>query len=716
MVSFIFSYQLTPSKLSRAGDFVAPRVLYQSFLTSSKSNFLIGFIVITGGLIFAYVAKACIRVTATQQTSPIFPSKFFPTTRRTLRADSITLAYRLLYYKLQNAEDHPDIGLQAWHKLQQLFDLTLSRAAESKDTSILSISKYHYETLELFLKSVETRTSEQWAAYLDRRSHGRSRELFKDHSYAVHWLRLAAPVKYIDGNWLSRIHNSYIPFNLRRITRIAWQIFSEELGDGDLAKNHVYIYSKLLQSIGVYIGLGNSTTFVDASENPGEDPRVWAAAVAQLALGLFPEELLPEILGFNLAYEAVTLETLICVHELKELKVDPTYFNLHVTIDNADSGHTAMALRAVIELMKTCQNPTSADRMWRRIQAGYILAEGLPVSPRPLTSTEWMVLDIFSKKCGPAKTSHRSCKGKIGGRTLEQWLDPSCWEQRKYVFLEALGSSSWISRGRPEKTKLIQEIIWKGRMFGAFTLKETEVLKDWVVEMADMDRESPWGDMKTTAGLYSRFIGLHLTPKFHEASLQRFVKYDPKLLPDIPTQIPFQGLGICEFPWEILLAAGVPFQYYLSNPTRAATLRGMAVLRILRILNGLGDVGDLVAGMDEVFQPSNESAVDLASYMKNYDTKETSVILGREWTWLEAISIAPEANFQFLVGAQYAITLIMTASEGFKMRDRSKIIPLKDMGFKVYKELERLDLKRNWECERGFWATMDMMTQNCFLN
>jgi hypothetical protein len=39
------------------------------------------------------------------------------------------------------------------------------------------------------------------------------------------------------------------------------------------------------------------------------------------------------------------------IKELKELKLNDYYFLLHISIDNADSGHTAMAMHAVVKYM-----------------------------------------------------------------------------------------------------------------------------------------------------------------------------------------------------------------------------------------------------------------------------------------------------------------------------------------------------------------------------
>ncbi|KAF3207432.1 hypothetical protein TWF191_001009 [Orbilia oligospora] len=655
--------------------------------------------------------------------------------------------YRHLYHHLQNPESHPAAKLHAWKHLHQLFDITLSKALFSSSPTILSIPKYSRINLTDFLSTAERNTLTQWTSYLSRRSSGGKPEMILNRSHASHFLRLAAPAKYVDGVWLSGLHRSNTPLNLRPITRIAWQILSEELGDGDIARNHVYVYSQLLKSLDHMTNLNINTTgtannnnnnndnntagvpgadsqlfFIDESQSPGKDINSWIAAIAQLSLGMFPQELLPEILGFNLAYEAVTLETLVCAHELRELRLDPTYFNLHVTIDNADSGHTAMALHAVIELMKTCESVDEEDSMWRRVQAGYTLAQGLSVNPCPLTQTELDVLEIFSNKCGAATSAHLRCKAHIGGAKgmkLGEWMDPEKWEGRKYTFLEVLGSSSWVVPGKPEESRLIQEILWKGRMFGAFTVNETTVLKNWILEMLTMSAVERFErEIEESKGSYIRFVGScppalksqDIDPVHHTTLETKFE--DPVLpeIPEIPSELPINIVPRDFDPCELLLATAIPLQHYLSSSTKSATQRGMTVLKILRVLNGLADVGNLIAGMDEVTNPSGLGAMELAQKLHTLKISQVQPMkleLDTKWNWLNSTSLAPESNFCFLIGVQYALVFLMHSPEAFGVMNEEVSTKMQEISIRVKEELDCLGFRLNEESKRGFWMTIN---------
>ena len=189
--------------------------------------------------------------------------------------------------------------------------------------------------------------------------------MFPTHEYAKEWLRLAAVVKYVDGGWLGGVldvatgvgcgtSSSSAGALERRVAKMAWQVISEEFGDGDLSKNHIYLYHRLCQTLQlgrVETGMsqpGHTVGFDGLASDQGS-PRAWAAAIAQQTIGLLSGtgSFFPEALGFNMAYECLPYHLLVTSIELRELKIDDYYFAIHVTIDNADSGHSAMARIAV---------------------------------------------------------------------------------------------------------------------------------------------------------------------------------------------------------------------------------------------------------------------------------------------------------------------------------------------------------------------------------
>jgi hypothetical protein len=212
--------------------------------------------------------------------------------------------YKTLYFQLQNLEKHPEILTHARDLLISLFAEKLSDA-ESTGNGILSLSKFDPATLSHFLKAEDDKITIQWESYLKRRESGLPRELFRDLDHAKWWLKQISPVKYVDGAWLGHIHKITTPFALRPITKKAWQIMSEELGDGDFTKNHVYLWRELMGDIDANLSAPDTEDFIHPRHGL-DKVHVWKAGVAQLLISIFPHEFLPEILGFNMHSEMLT--------------------------------------------------------------------------------------------------------------------------------------------------------------------------------------------------------------------------------------------------------------------------------------------------------------------------------------------------------------------------------------------------------------------------
>lgn len=286
-----------------------------------------------------------------------------------------------IYHQVQNLEDYHTVVPQA----RKLIVSLLKRAREAASTlptepHILRIRRFSRESLQNCLSFQGQEIGDSWREYLARRQAGGPKELFQNREEAQWWLKQIAPVKFVDGAWLSHINRVTLPYRLLPVVRSAWQVLSEELGDGDLNKNHVHVYAKLLDSFHSGLPRSHDLDFI-ADRHHLDDVSVWRSAVAQLLICLFPHDFFPEILGFNLHFETVSLETLKATRELKEVGLDPYYFILHVSIDNAHCGHTAMAAETVcryIQHVEEIHGADAAHQAWERVQSGYLLSEVLP--------------------------------------------------------------------------------------------------------------------------------------------------------------------------------------------------------------------------------------------------------------------------------------------------------------------------------------------------
>ncbi len=303
---------------------------------------------------------------------------------------------------------------------------------------------------------------EQYRKYLQDRKAGGPRQYFSNKSHALYFLKSVAPTKLVDGAWLYGL----VPhWNDARFTALI-RIYLEELGDGVPDKNHVLLFKRLL-----------STHGCDRWENLSEDHYV--QGVLQLALARHAGNFLPEVIGFNLGYEQLPLHLLICAYELNELGIDPTYFTLHVTVDNADTGHARKALEGLLETM-----PRIGDRarFMARVARGYklnMLGAGTN-SVIDEFDIDREIVALFAEKSVVGKEAH-SDYCRIGGRAINDWLaDPA----QIPAFLDALVERDWIRRGQDPQNSRFWRLLQgeRAEMFGVFSAYEQQVIYDWIAD------------------------------------------------------------------------------------------------------------------------------------------------------------------------------------------------------------------------------------------
>ena len=379
----------------------------------------------------------------------------------------------------------------------------------------------------------------QYQAYLDARRAGAPRRYFTSKAHALHFLRGVAPTKLVDGAWLYGLLQRW---DDARFTSLI-QTYLEELGEGQPEKNHVVLYRKLLASQGC-----------DDWQNLDDDNFVQGAI--QLALAEHAEQFLPEVIGFNLGYEQLPLHLLISAYELTELGIDPYYFTLHVTVDNADNGH---AKKAIQGLLAAWPQVGDSEAFYRRVMNGYRLND-LGASTLSVIAgfdPEQEVVRVLEKKAGVGQFVH-SDYCRFDGRTVNQWLaEPEQIPQ----FIETLQQRSWIKRNEdPQNSRFWQLITGEqAPMFGVFSAHEQQLIHDWIA--GDwLAQQSP------TRG------------KPHPSLAQRQVPFNNRRRMTTertakPTLVD-QGLPVSDFDQETLLLE----QQLTQLPTREARMRHLLPL------------------------------------------------------------------------------------------------------------------------------------------
>jgi hypothetical protein len=300
----------------------------------------------------------------------------------------------------------------------------------------------------------------QYKQYLAGRKTGAPRRFFSNKAHALYFLKGVAPTKLVDGAWLFGLLKHWEKSAMRPLITT----YLEELGNGVPEKNHVVLFQQLIDAHGCAAW----------QDLPDE---YFVQGLIQLALAYNADQFLPELIGYNLGYEQLPLHLLITSYELNELGIDPYYFTLHVTVDNADSGHARKAWEALHKL--TPQLGDSAAFM-RRVEAGYRLND-LGVGTEAVIGSFDLyaeLVGILRAKTAVGKNMH-SDYCKVGGRSLNDWMaDPD----HVPALLAALEAQGWFTRGQPPEDSRFWALIQgdHAQMFGVFSPYEQQVLHDWI--------------------------------------------------------------------------------------------------------------------------------------------------------------------------------------------------------------------------------------------
>lgn len=175
----------------------------------------------------------------------------------------------------------------------------------------------------------------------------------------------------VDGAWLHRLAN--LGHRQRASDGMLFAIYADEMGHGDLRKNHITLTHRALASMGIKLPHIRDSAFMDQAELPDD---LYGFSIQQLCMCLFPDRFYSEILGYNLAIEMFGSGELR-LHEMQKLRhhgFDDCYERAHLTIDNFSAGHTRQAADIIVcyldEIRRTAGEAATAQE-WRRIWRGY---------------------------------------------------------------------------------------------------------------------------------------------------------------------------------------------------------------------------------------------------------------------------------------------------------------------------------------------------------
>ncbi|MFF2377877.1 iron-containing redox enzyme family protein [Streptomyces xiamenensis] len=175
----------------------------------------------------------------------------------------------------------------------------------------------------------------------------------------------------IDGAWLHRLARP--GHDERDSDAMLFAIYADEMGNGDLRKNHITLTHRVLASAGIELPHIRDEAFMEQDELPDD---LYGFAIQQLCMCLFPDRFYNEIIGYNLAIEMFGSGEMR-LHEIQKLRhhgIDTCYEQAHLTIDNFSAGHAKQAADIIVSHLDGVRRILGEEAVageWRRVWRGY---------------------------------------------------------------------------------------------------------------------------------------------------------------------------------------------------------------------------------------------------------------------------------------------------------------------------------------------------------
>ena len=382
------------------------------------------------------------------------------------------LSFREYFYYLQNIQEFSDFLPKA--KELALEYLDMARQVESAlqgDPTLNYYCFFEYDKTT-FLARLEK-------IYETERKAGLAYDpvtdaLFSTPERVTERIRQLAPFNQLDGSWLEKITRSG-PIN--DIHSFLFEIWSDEIGNGDPTQNHANVYTDLLHSAGIYLPPINSRAYAESQD-------IWEASFSspsyQTAIAMFPEDFYPELLGMTLylEWEAIYLPAMVKLYEY--YGYSPLFYRLHVAIDNPVNGHGAKARDAVVRYLDNLRSDTGESAMqehFKRIWTGYLAFkfvggdEWLYRFTNPPNLYDRMIA-MLAQKRHFAQLNHG--RKRFGPNSINDSFD------EPDQFLQQLAGSDLITRGEAKSSRIFSLMSQTGPMLKVFTPRDRDLWAEWI--------------------------------------------------------------------------------------------------------------------------------------------------------------------------------------------------------------------------------------------
>ena len=304
--------------------------------------------------------------------------------------------------------------------------------------------------------------------------------IFKTKDDMIERIRQFAPLNQLDGAW---IRNAAHAGPIDRVTANLFNVWMDEMGDGNPDQNHSNVYTQLLAKVGITLDPVYSEAYAN---DPNMLDSAYTVPMYELAISQFSQTFFPEILGMTLQLEWEVLALKPTIKLLEHFGIDPHFYELHVGIDNAAEGHGAKAREAVecyLDQALARGGDAEVQRLWKRIWNGYVafattgnLGQDLRdllqqrASAPPTPRDKIYELMLRKKQYGSLNHGDR----RLGANLINDLFeDPD-------AFMQGLIDANYIVPGSVAASSFFKVISFEGPMYKVFTDDEVRLWEEWV--------------------------------------------------------------------------------------------------------------------------------------------------------------------------------------------------------------------------------------------
>ena len=383
------------------------------------------------------------------------------------------------FFYLLNIDGYPDFPPKA----KQLAEQFLADAQALLDSPDPAAIDDMYRYFEYSPEALGQRLDEIYSFYLYYASQDPFADpgnIFKTRDDMVERIRQFAPLNQLDGAWIRNVaHVGQID----RVSANLFNVWMDEMGDGNPDQNHSNVYTQLLAKVGITLDPVYSEAY---AKDPNMLDSAYTVPMYELAISQFSQTFFPEILGMTLQLEWEVLSAKPTIRLLEHFGIDPHFYELHVGIDNAEEGHGAKAREAIewyLDQALARGGDAEVQRLWKRIWNGYaafattgnlgqdlrdLLQQRASAPPTPRDK----IADLMARKKRYGSLNH-------GDRRLGANLINDLFEDPD-VFMQGLIDANYIVPGSVAASSFFKAISFEGPMYKVFTDDEIRLWEEWV--------------------------------------------------------------------------------------------------------------------------------------------------------------------------------------------------------------------------------------------